>query len=70
MFKPFRELLTMYFLLYTIGWNGSDLTGIIFGLFVSGLLALGIFMTIASASLSRRIQKMRDGEPLDDDDDL
>jgi polyferredoxin len=58
----------MYFLLTTIGWNGSVLSGLIFRLFVSGLTALGIFMTIASASLSRRIQKMRDGEPLDDDD--
>jgi len=58
----------MYFLLSIIGWNGSVLSGLLFRLFVSGLLAFGIFMTIASASLSRRIQKMRDGEPLDDDD--
>jgi len=60
----------LYFLLSTIGWNGSVLSGLIFRLFVSGLTAFGIFMTIASASLSRRIQRMRDGEPLDDDDDF
>jgi len=60
----------MYFLLSMIGWNGSEFTGFIFRLFVSGFLALGIFMTIASASLSRRIQRMRDGEPLDDNDDF
>ena len=60
----------MYFLLSTIGWNASEWTGLLFRLFVSGLLALGIFMTIASASLSRRIQRMRDGEPIDDDDDF
>ena len=60
----------LYFLLSTIGWNGSVLSGLIFRLFVSGLAAFGVFMTIASASLSRRIQRMRDGEPLDDDDDF
>ena len=60
----------MYALLDTIGWNGSILTGLLFRLFVSGLLAFGIFMTIGSASLSRRIQRMRDGEPLDNDDDF
>jgi predicted membrane chloride channel (bestrophin family) len=60
----------MYFLLAIIGWNGSVLSGILFRLFVSGLLAFGIFMTIGSASLSRRIQKMREGEPLDDEDDF
>jgi hypothetical protein len=60
----------LYFLLYKIGWNGSVLSGLIFRLFVSSLTAFGIFMTIASASLSRRIQKLRDGEPLDDDDDF
>ena len=58
----------MYFLLSIIGWNGSALSGLVFRLFVSGLLAFGTFMTIGSASLSRRIQRMRDGEPLDDDD--
>jgi hypothetical protein len=60
----------MYALLDTIGWNGSVLTGLLFRLFVSGLLAFGIFMTIASASLSRRIQRMKDGELLDDDEDF
>jgi hypothetical protein len=60
----------MYFLLSTMGWNASEWPGLLFRLFVSGLLALGIFMTIASASLSRRIQRIRDGEPLDDDDDF
>ena len=60
----------LYFLLYTIGWNGSAVSGLIFRLFVSGLTAFGIFMTITSASLSRRIQKLRDGEVLDDDDDF
>ena len=58
----------LYFLLTVIGWNGSPLSGIIFRLFVSGLMAFGIFMTITSAALSRRIQKLRNGEPLDDDD--
>jgi MFS family permease len=60
----------MYFLLAMIGWNGSPLLGLMFKLFVSGLMAFGIFMTIASAALSRRIQKLRNGEPLDDDDDF
>lgn len=57
----------MYFLLSRIGWNGSEVSGLFFRLFTSGLLALRIFMTIGSASLSRRIQKMREEEPLDDD---
>ena len=60
----------LYFLLYTIGWNGSVLSGLIFRLVISGMMAFGIFMTIASAALSRRIQKLRNGEPLDDDDDF
>jgi hypothetical protein len=60
----------MYALLSMIGWNGSILSGLLFRLFVSGLLAFGIFMTIGSAALSRRIQRMRDGELLDDDDDV
>ncbi len=60
----------LYFLLYTIGWNGSVLAGLIFRLGVSGMMAFSIFMTIATASLSCRIQKLRNGEPLDDDDDF
>jgi hypothetical protein len=56
-----------YSVLLTIQWNGSALSGLIFRLFASGLLALGIFVTITTASLSRRIQRMKDGEPLDDD---
>jgi hypothetical protein len=60
----------LYFLLGRTGWNASVLSGLIFRLFVSGLAAIGIFITIASAALSRRIQKLRDGEPLDDDDEF
>jgi len=60
----------MYFLLSTVRWNGGVMSGLLFRLFVSGLTALGIFMTIVSTSLSRRIQKLRDGEPLDNDDDF
>lgn len=60
----------MYFVLFKIGWNGSVLSGLLFRLFVSGLLAFGIFMTIISTTLSRRLQNLRDGEPLDDDDDF
>jgi len=60
----------LYFLLSRSGWNGSEWSGLIFRLFVSGLAAIGIFITIASAALSRRIQKLRDGKPLEDDDDF
>ncbi len=60
----------LYFWLGRTGWNGSVWSGLIFRLFVSGLAAIGIFITIASAALSRRIQKLRDGEPLEDDDDF
>lgn len=60
---------SLHFLLYLWGWNGSVISGIIFRLFVSGLTAFGIFMTIVSATLSRSIQRIRDGEPLDDDSD-
>jgi len=59
---------SIYFVLYISGWNGSPLSGIIFRIFVSGLLALGIFMRIGSVALSRKIQKLRDGEVLDEDD--
>jgi uncharacterized membrane protein YidH (DUF202 family) len=60
---------TLHFLLYTWGWNGREMSGIIFRLFVSGLTAFGIFMTIVSAALSRRIQRIRDGESLENDSD-
>jgi len=60
----------LYFLLYATGWNGSEFSGFIFRLVVSGMIAFGIFMTIVSVALSRRIQKFRDGEPLSDKDDF
>ena len=60
----------LYFLLNRTGWNGSVWSGLIFRLFVSGLTAIGIFITIASVALSRRIQKLRDGETLEDDEDF
>ncbi len=60
----------LYYFLSTIGWNGSPLSGFMFRSFISGLFAFGIFMTIISVALSRRIQKLRNGEPLDDDDDF
>ncbi len=59
---------SLYFVLSISGWNGSPLSGIIFRVFASGLLAFGIFMRIGSAALSRKIQKLRDGEILDEDD--
>jgi hypothetical protein len=58
-----------YFLLVMIGWNGSPLSGLVFRLFVSTLVAFSMFMTIASAALSRRIQKLRNGESINDDKD-
>lgn len=58
-----------YVLLALIGWNGSPRWGLIFRLFASGLMAFGIYMTIISAAVSRRIQKLRGGKPLDDKDD-
>ena len=55
-----------YIVLHVLGWNGSPITGIIFRLGASGLMGFGIFIIIASAALSRRIQKLRNGEVLDD----
>ena len=60
----------LYLLLSRIGWNGSVWSGLIFRWFISGLTAFGIFMVITSAALSRRIQKLRNGEPLDGADDF
>lgn len=60
----------VYFILGMIDWNGSPLSGLLFRLFVSGLTAFGIFMTIISAALSRKVQNLRNGERLDNDDDF
>jgi len=56
----------LYFALYGVNWNGTALSGLMFRMFISGLGALGVFMTICSAALSSRIQRMRDGEPPED----
>jgi hypothetical protein len=58
----------VYFVLYIIGWNGSP-SFEAFKLFMSGTMGVGIFMTILIAAVSRRLQKLRNGETLDDDKD-
>lgn len=47
--------------------NISFWPGLLIKLFISFLLAFGAFMTIVSSDLSRRVQKLREGEPIDDD---
>jgi hypothetical protein len=60
--------LCSFYLISLVGWNGNALSGTIFRLFLSGLVALSIFMTIISVSLSRRILKLRERETLAEGD--
>jgi hypothetical protein len=53
-----------------VEWSINVWLGIIIRIFVSGLTAFGIFMLIVSSSLSRRVQKLRDGETIDDEYDF
>lgn len=57
----------MLFLLSKVQWNGPAWVGILFPVLFSGLMAFSVFMIIISTSLSRRIQKLRNGDLLDDD---
>jgi hypothetical protein len=51
--------------LYLIRWNDSNLIGLLFRIAASAALGVGISMTILSKDLSRRIERIRDGEKLD-----
>jgi hypothetical protein len=57
----------MLYFLSKVEWNGPVWVGILVLLLFSGLSSFSVFLMIVSTSLSRRIQKLRDGEPLDDD---
>jgi hypothetical protein len=57
-----------YVLDYIIRLEGDELFEILLKIFMSGLRGFGIFMTIVSADHSRRMQKMRTGEKIDDED--
>ncbi len=57
----------MLYIFSKVEWNGPDWTGTLALFLFSGIISFGIFMTIVSSSLSRRIEKLRKGEPTDDD---
>lgn len=57
---------TLY-LLSKVEWNGPVWAGVLMLFLYSGLSAFVVFMMIVSTSVSRRIQMLQDGEPLDDD---
>jgi pilus assembly protein TadC len=59
--------LVMLFLLSKVEWNGSYWAGILALFLFSGLSSFSVFMMIISTFLSRRIQKLQNGEPFDDD---
>lgn len=58
--------LGMMLLLHKTGWNGPAWTGFLIMFIFSGLLSFSVYMTIVSSALSRRIQKLQNGEPIDD----
>jgi hypothetical protein len=58
----------LFFILILMSWYGDFSLGIIIKLGMSGLVSFGVFIIIVSASLSHRIQQMRDGQSLDDND--
>lgn len=61
----FIGVIVIYFLSHA-KWNGPAWVGILVLILFASLSSFGVFMTIISASLSRRIQKMKNGETLDD----
>ena len=52
------------------GWRGSEWIGVIFRLGISGMMGFGTFMTILLVAFSRKIERLRDGKPLDDEDGI
>jgi len=56
------------FILSKVQWNGPVWIGILVLILMSGIAAFGVFMTIISTALSRKIQKLRDEDPFVDDD--
>lgn len=48
-------------------WNGPSWLGILLLFLLPGLFSFGIFMAITSTSLSRRIERMRNGELVDEE---
>lgn len=59
-----------FVIFYQFFWKGSEISGIFIGVVLSAITGFGVFMTIVTAVLSQRIQKLRDGEILDDEDDV
>jgi hypothetical protein len=57
----------MEYVLSQVRWNGTPWTGMLAKLLIPALLSLGVFIVITSAAFSRRVQRLRDGEPLDDE---
>lgn len=58
---------SIFYLLNQTHWNIPFLVGILIQVVMSALVAFGTFMIIVSSDLSRRVQKLRMGEPLDDE---
>ena len=48
-------------------WNGPTWLGILLLISMPGLFSFGVFMTITTTSLSRRIERMRNGEVVDEE---
>jgi len=57
----------MVFILSKVQWNGPVWLGIAILILIPGIAAFGVFMTIVSTALSRKIQKLRDDDPFDND---
>ena len=57
----------MMFISSKVEWNGPVWLGIAILILIPGIAAFGVFMTIISTALSRKIQKLRDDDPFDDD---
>jgi hypothetical protein len=60
----------MYLLLSSISWNINQAARVIIKLLMSGLLAFGTYMLIVTTSISRRIQRLKEGETIDDEYDF
>ena len=57
----------VFFIISMLSQSGSLISSLLIKLLVSGGLALSTFITFASTALAHRVQKLRDGELLDDD---